>query len=60
MAKNVNANKEFKLDTTKNLNIAALTSKVNNMFKRVPSAERARGGGNGDRRGGDKRNGGGA
>ena len=30
------------------------------MFKRVQSAERARGGGNGDRRGGDRRNGGGA
>ena len=55
----MNANKELKSDTTKNKNIVALTSKVNNMFKRVKSAERERGGGNGNRRGGDRRNGGG-
>ena len=60
MAKNMNANKEFKSDTTKNKNIVALNSKVNNMFKRVQSAERERGNGNGDRRGGNKRNGGSA
>ena len=60
MAKNMNANKEFNSDTTKNQNIVALTSKVNNMFKRVQSTERARGGGNGDRRVGNRRNGGGA
>ena len=54
MAKNMNANKEFKSDTTKNQEIVALTSKVNNMFKRVQSAERARGGQNGDRCGGGK------
>ena len=59
MAKNMNANKEFKSDTTKNQKIVALTSKVNNMFKRVQSAERARDGGNGYCRGGDRRNGGG-
>ena len=35
MAKNMNANKEFKSETTKNQNIVALTSKGNNMFKRV-------------------------
>ena len=60
MAKIMNANKEFKSVTTKNQKIVALTSKVNNMFKRVQSAERARGGGNGDHCGGDKRNGGSA
>ena len=60
MAKNMNANKEFKSDTTKNQKIVTLTSKVKNMFKRVQSAEIARGGGNGDRRGGNRINGGGA
>ena len=60
MSKNMNANKEFKSDTTKNQKIVALTSKGNNMCNRVQSAERFRGGGNGNLRGGNKINGGGA
>ena len=56
----MNANKEFKSDTTKNQNIVALNSKVNNMFKIVQPAEKARDSRNDDHRGGDRRNGGGA